>query len=71
MFPAPYRDHRSEFHLYQNCGTVAKSFCNRAAGISNAYTRARLAAGSVTDLPRPPRHCCHATSMGAATAMEE
>jgi hypothetical protein len=33
--------------------------------------RGRLAAGKTTVLPFDARHCCHATSMGAATAIEE
>jgi hypothetical protein len=35
------------------------------------YTRARFAAGRAATLLFPLRHCCHATSMGAATAIEE
>src|ERR1035437_4631728 len=34
-------------------------------------TRARFAAGRVVTLPCPPRHCCHATGIGAATAIDE
>src|ERR1035437_10686592 len=34
-------------------------------------TRARFAAGRTTALPCFPRHCCQATRIGAATAMEE
>jgi hypothetical protein len=34
------------------------------------YARDRLAAGSAAVLPLPARHCCHATSMGAAMAID-
>src|SRR5580698_7236157 len=72
MFPAPKRYHRSELHLYQNCAGLAKSAAKEVQFFSCAsYTRARFAAGSTADLPRLPRHCCHATSIGAATAIEE
>jgi hypothetical protein len=35
------------------------------------YMRARFAAGRTTALPWLVRHCCHATSIGAAIAMDE
>src|SRR5580692_8643848 len=37
----------------------------------NPYHLPRLAAGSTAALPLPARHCCQATNMGAATAMDE
>ena len=35
------------------------------------YPRGFFAAGNTTVLPFSARHCCHATSIGAATAIDE
>jgi hypothetical protein len=35
------------------------------------YARGRFAAGSTATFPWVALHCCHATSIGAATAIEE
>jgi hypothetical protein len=35
------------------------------------YTLGRFADGNTAVLPLDVRHCCHATSIGAATAMDE
>jgi hypothetical protein len=73
MFPARKRYHKNEFNLYQNCEALAKSVKKTFAILNppSFYTRARLAAGSGAVLPRLTRHCCQATSMGEATAIDE
>src|ERR1035437_426694 len=71
MFPASKRYHRSVFHLYQNCASLAKRTEKTCESTKKNSPRARFGAGRPAALPPLPCHCCQATSIGAATAIEE
>src|ERR1035437_6799695 len=71
MFPASKPYHRSVFHLYQNCASLAKR-TEKTCEIPEKITPWRvLRPGEPRPCPACPCHCCQATSIGAATAIEE
>ena len=71
MFPVSKRYHTTVYSLYQNNGMPAKLAAKKVQPPCETYPLARLAAGRTTVLPLDARHCCHATNIGAATAIEE
>ena len=71
---------RRATHLYQTIPRLAKDasrsdpsllLCRKTTCCFATQMRARLAAGRTTALPLLVRHSCHATSMGAAIAIDE
>jgi len=74
MFPGIKRYHINVFHFYQNKPIRCKICCKTSAtALKNSFPShlERFDAGSGAALPFFPRHSCHATSIGAATAIEE
>src|SRR5271157_3718896 len=72
MFPASKPYHKSAASHERNCAFPEKNTCKKGAKCRPlTYTLGRFAAGSTAALPRRVRHSCHATSIGAAMAIEE
>ena len=71
MFPAPRLPQKSVFQLYQMHALCCKKPAGKQRFYNGPYVRARFAAGRATALPWFALDSCHATSIGAAIAIEE